>query len=133
MIKSVKPIMMEEDHGLLTPGCVVEMPPVVIDVDKVYVVIDCADFGDSYSECVVGAYLTIDAAEKKARNVIKECIRNYKIDQRDLNLEKAKIFDLRKKIPINEMIKDKSSFCYIDGSIERDSIKIIEVEVRGNP
>lgn len=26
MIKSVKPIMMEEDHGLLTPGCIVEMP-----------------------------------------------------------------------------------------------------------
>lgn len=98
-------------------------------MSKVYVVIDCADFGDSYSQCVAGAYSTIDAAEKRIRNILKGHIRVYKRDQKDLNLGKAKLFDLRKKIPINEMIENKCEFCYIDGSFERDSIKIIEVEV----
>lgn len=98
-------------------------------MSKVYVVIDCADFGDSYTQCVVGAYSEASIAEKRIRNILKEHIRVYKRDQKDLNLGEAKLFDLRKKIPINEMVENKREFCYIDGSFERDSIKIIEVEV----
>ena len=96
-------------------------------MSKVYAVVDCADFGDDYSECVVGVYSTIGAAEKRIRNLLKENIKTYKEDQKDLNLGEAKIFDLRKKIPINEIID--GGFCYIDGSFERDSIRIIAVEV----
>lgn len=98
-------------------------------MSKVYAVIDCSDFGESYLECVVGVYSTIGAAKKRIRNFLKESIRTYKKDQKDLDLEKAKIFDLRKKIPINEMIENNYGFCYIDGSFEYDSIKIIAVEV----
>jgi hypothetical protein len=98
-------------------------------MSRVYAVVDCADFGDSYSECIVGVYSTIGAAEKRIRNILKETIRRYREDQKDLDLGKSKIFDLRKKIPINEIIENKNGFCYIDGSFERDSIKIIEVEI----
>lgn len=97
---------------------------------KVYVVIDCGDFKDSYMEHVVGAYTSLDVAKKEIKGFLKEQIKNYKEDRDTLDLEEAKIFDLRKSLPIEEMLSSNLGFCYIDSSLECDYIRIIEVEIR---
>ena len=96
---------------------------------KVYVVIDCGDFNDSFMEHVVGAYASLDVVKKHIKGFLKEQIKNYKIDQDTLDLEEAKIFDLRKSLPIEEMLNNELGFCYIDSSSEHDYIRIIEVEI----
>ena len=97
---------------------------------KVYVVIDCGDFKDSCMEHVVGAYTSLDVAKKEIKGFLKEQIKNYKEDRDTLDLEEAKIFDLRKSLPIEEMLNSELGFCYIDSSLECDYIRIIEVEIK---
>lgn len=96
----------------------------------IYVVIDGGDFRDSCMEHVVGAYTSLDVAKKEIKSFIKKQIKDYKEDQNTLDLEEAKIFDLRKSLPIEEMLNNKLGFCYIDSSFEYDYIKIIEVEIK---
>ena len=97
---------------------------------KVYVAIDCGDFNDSYMEHVIGAYASLDIAKKEIKNFLKKQIKDFKEDQSDLELGEAKIFDLRKSLPIDEMMNNKRGFCYIDSSFESDYIEIIEVEIK---
>lgn len=97
---------------------------------KVYVVIDCGDFNDSNMEHVVGAYASLNIAKKEIKSFIKKQIKDYKEDQATLDLEEAKIFDLRKSLPIEEMLNSELGFCYIDSSSECDYIRIIEVEIK---
>ena len=98
---------------------------------KVYVIIDCGDFGDSSMEHVIGAYSSLDVVKKKIKGFLKEQIKSFKEDQSDLELGEAKIFDLRKSLPIEEMLNNELGFCYIDSSSESDYIRILEVEVKG--
>lgn len=95
----------------------------------IYVVIDCGDFNDSYMEHVVGAYASLDIAKRKIKGFLKDQIKNYKEDQCTLELGEAKIFDLRKSLPIEEMLNNKLGFCYIDSFLECDYIKMIEVDI----
>ena len=97
---------------------------------KVYVVIDGGDFRDSCMEHVVGAYTSLDLAKKEIKSFLKEQIKSYKEDQSTLELGEAKIFDLRKSLPIEEMLNNKLGFCYIDSSFECDYIKIIKVDIK---
>lgn len=96
----------------------------------IYVVIDCGDFNDSYMEHVIGAYTSLDAAKMHIKGFLKEQIKSYKEDQSTLELGEAKIFDLRKSLPIEEMLNNKLGFCYIDSSFECDYIKMIKVEIK---
>ena len=72
MIKSVKPIMMEEDHGLLTPGCVVEMS------EKIYVLIsegwDHIDNG--HCERCLGVFSSSAKAVEAANDYLKKISNN---------------------------------------------------------
>ena len=97
---------------------------------KVYAVIDCGDFNDSYMEHVIGVYASLDLAKKEIKSFIKKQIKDYKEDQRDLELGEAKIFDLRKSLPVEEMLNNKLGFCYIDSFFECDYIKMIKVEIK---
>ena len=97
---------------------------------KVYVVIDCGDFGDSSMEQVIGAYSSLDVVKKKIKSFLKEQIKSFKEDQSDLELGEAKFFDLRKSLPIEEMLNNGFGFCYIDSSLESDYIRILEVEIK---
>lgn len=96
----------------------------------VYVVIDGGDFRDSCMEHVIGAYASLDVAKKEIKSFIKKQIKDYKEDQGTLELGEAKIFDLRKNLPVEEMLNNKLGFCYIDSSFECDYIKIIEVDIK---
>lgn len=95
----------------------------------IYVVIDGGDFKDSYMEHVVGAYTSLDLAKKEIKSFLKKQIKYYKEDRDALELGEAKIFDLRKSLPVEEMLNSDLGFCYIDSSFECDYIRIIEVEV----
>lgn len=68
MIKSVKPIMMEEDHGLLTPGCVVEMPV------KLYILFSKGwdIFEHSSVERCLGIFSSSELAVKAANDYLKK-------------------------------------------------------------
>ncbi len=96
----------------------------------VYVVIDGGDFRDSCMEHVVGAYTSLDLAKKEIKSFLKKQIKSYKEDQNTLDLGEAKIFDLRKSLPIDKMMNDRFGFCYIDSSFECDYIKIIKVDIK---
>ena len=99
---------------------------------KIYVVIDYCDMGMDHTENIIGAYASIDIAKKEIKNHIKKQIEIYKIDCDDLDNTKGKVFDLRKKLPIDVMLKDCDGFCYIDdGFSECDYIRILEIEVKG--
>ena len=98
---------------------------------KVYAVIDLCDMGSDSTETVVGVYASLDIAKKVIKQHIKEQIEIYKEDCDDLENPKGKVFDLRKKLPIDEMLNDNLGFCYIDeGFSESDYIRILEVEVK---